>query len=135
MPHLDVVSGVDIAAGHHAVDLADNIAVAEVQLSLIQIACAWRSLASACWMAGASGMRREDAIEIPLGILLVEVLDGLFRRPCPRFWEVTELGRALQQFSQRLGTPEKFWSKSGGTSLKSWPLGGWMGRPRPTRIA
>ena len=38
LPRLDVVAGVDVAAGHHAVDLADDVAVAEVQLGLIQVA-------------------------------------------------------------------------------------------------
>src|SRR5439155_21530915 len=32
LPHGDVVAGVDVATGHHAVGLADDIAVAEVQL-------------------------------------------------------------------------------------------------------
>ena len=35
---LDVVAGVDVAAGDHAVDLADDVAVAEVQLGLGQVA-------------------------------------------------------------------------------------------------
>ena len=46
LPHGDVVAGVDVAAGDHAVDLADDVAVAEVQLGLGEVAlglpCAWR---------------------------------------------------------------------------------------------
>ena len=38
----------------------------------------------------------------PFGILLVKGRDGLFRRRGPRGGEVTELGGALEQFSQRL---------------------------------
>ena len=42
LPRLDVVAGVDVAAGHHAVDLADDVAVAEVQLGLIQVGAGLR---------------------------------------------------------------------------------------------
>ena len=38
LPRLDVVAGVDVPAGHHAVDLADDVAIAEVQLGLLQVA-------------------------------------------------------------------------------------------------
>ena len=38
LPDGDVVAGVDVAAGHHAVDLADDVAVAEVQLRLGEVA-------------------------------------------------------------------------------------------------
>ena len=58
LPGLHIVAGVDVAAGHQAVDVADDVAVAEVQLGLIQIVLGLSSLASACLTAGASGISR-----------------------------------------------------------------------------
>ena len=38
LPRLDVVAGVDVAAGDYAVDGGDDVAIAEIQLGLIQVA-------------------------------------------------------------------------------------------------
>ena len=38
LPRLDVIAGVDVAAGHHAIDLAGDVAIAEVQLRLGKVA-------------------------------------------------------------------------------------------------
>ena len=56
LPDLDVVAGIDVAAGHDAVDVAGDVAVAQVQLRLFQVARGLQQLASACLMAGALGM-------------------------------------------------------------------------------
>ena len=54
---LHIVAGIDIAARDHAVDFGDDIAIAQVQIGLIEIALALcRSLASACFKPGASLM-------------------------------------------------------------------------------
>ena len=41
---LDVVAGVHVAARHHAVDLADDVAVAEVQQGLVQVGARLQNL-------------------------------------------------------------------------------------------
>ena len=42
LPGLDVVAGVDVAAGDHAVDLGDDVAIAQVQLGLSEVALGLR---------------------------------------------------------------------------------------------
>src|SRR5208282_5468518 len=44
LPHQDVVAGIDVAAGHYAVNLADDVGVAEVQLGLVQVAACLEEL-------------------------------------------------------------------------------------------
>ena len=103
LPHLDVVAGVDVAAGHHAVDIADDAAVAEIQFGLVQVAAGLVDLGLGLLDGGRLGNELgEDAVEVALGILLVELRDGLFWGRGPRGRKVTELGRALQQFAQCL---------------------------------
>ena len=103
LPHLDVVAGVDVAAGHHAVDIADDAAVSEIQFGLIQVAAGLVDLGLGLLDGGRLGNELgKDAVEVALGILLVEVRDDLFWGRGPRGRKVTELGRALQQFAQCL---------------------------------
>ena len=85
LPGLDVVAGVDVAAGDHAVDLADDVAVAEVQLGLVQVALGLEELGLGLLDGRRVGNELgEDAVEVALGVLLVELLEGLLRGRVPR---------------------------------------------------
>ena len=78
LPRLDVVAGVDVAAGHHAVDLADDVAVAEVQQGLIQVGAGLEELGLG--LLDGRCVRDElfeDAVDVPPGILLAEVSQEL----------------------------------------------------------
>ena len=102
LPHRDVVSGVDVAAGHHAVDLADDVAVAEVQQGLIQVGAGLEELG-----LGLLDGRRvrdevfEDAVEIPAGIPLAEVSQELAWSHVLADQVQADLGRGLDQVVQR----------------------------------
>ena len=81
-PGGDVVAGVDIPAGHDAVDLARDVAVAEVQLRLGEVAPGLEELA-----LGLPDRRRlghepfQDPIDVPLPVAADELVEGLLGRP------------------------------------------------------
>ena len=99
LPGLHVVAGVDVAARDDAVDLGDDVAVAQIQLGLIQmLALASATCASACLICG--GFLDElgvDAIEISLGIALVELVDHFLGRGVPRLRHNSQRRGACQQ--------------------------------------
>src|SRR5262245_13050801 len=75
LPHGDVVAGVDVTAGHHAIDLAEDVAVAQVQLGLVQIALGLEELGLALFDGrGALNEHGVDEIEVAR-------LDHCFGRP------------------------------------------------------
>ena len=81
LPHGDVVARVDVAGGDHAVDLADHVAVAQVQLRLGEVAAGLERLASACRTAGASGTSRSRIRStFPSLSRRYELVQGLLRR-------------------------------------------------------
>ena len=82
-PADDVVAGVHVAARDDAVDLRDDVAVAQVQLGLVQVALRLGQLG-----LGLLDGRRilqelgVDAVDVALGVALVELLDHLPRASC-----------------------------------------------------
>ena len=82
LPRLDVVAGVDVAAGHHAVDLADDVAVAEVQLGLVEVAPGLEELGLGLLDRGRLGHEPlQDPIDVPLLVAADELVEGLLGRP------------------------------------------------------
>ena len=78
---LDVVAGVDVAAGDHAVDLGDDVAVAEVQLGLGEVAVGLSELGFGlldCRRVG--NQPGVDPVEVALGVLLEKLRHGLLGR-------------------------------------------------------
>ena len=101
---LDVVAGVDVAARHHAVDLADDVAVAEIQLGLIQIAAGLLQFGLRLLDGGRIGNDMLDRCDsdCPRGLACRTPQWPALGVAVHERREVTELGRALDQFSQRL---------------------------------
>ena len=102
LPHLDVVTGVHATAGDHAVDLADDIAVAEVQLGLRQVAAGLEQLG-----LGLLDARRirddlfEDALDVPAGLPFAEVSQPLLGREIRGGHGQTDLNGGLDQGVKR----------------------------------
>ena len=64
-----------------AVDVADNVAIAEIQFGLVQVAARLKELGLGLFDGRRIGNDvGVNAVEVALGILFVEVGDGLFRR-------------------------------------------------------
>ena len=102
LPHLDVVAGVDVAAGHHAVDVAEDVAVAEIQFGLGQIVFRLEELG----LGLLDGRRLAnqvviDTIQIALGVLLVESSMACFGSRPTRSGS-SRVGRRSEGFGQRL---------------------------------
>ena len=75
-----MVTGVDVAAGHHAIDLADDVAVAEVELGQREVAAGLVELGLGLLDGGCLGNQvGKDAIEIAFTVLLQEDVEGLPR--------------------------------------------------------
>ena len=103
LPGGDIVAGVDVAAGHHAVDLADDVAVAEVELGQREVAAGLVELGLGLLDGGCLGNQvGKDAIEIAFRVLLQEDVEGLLRGQDPRRGSVPEQGGAAVTLSQRL---------------------------------
>ena len=105
-PGGDVVAGVDVAAGHHAVDLADDVAVAEVQLRLGEVALGLEELGLGLLDRGR--LRHDpiqDPIDVPVFVAPDELVEGLLGRPVHGSQGQTDLRNAQDQLIQRLEHP------------------------------
>ncbi len=100
---LHVVAWIDVAPRDDAVDLAQHVAIAEIQLGLLQIALRLQELRLGLLDRRRIGDQlRIDFIQIAAGILLVEIGHGFIRRLVPTRWIIAEQGRALDQPFERL---------------------------------
>ena len=104
-PAIDVVAGIDAAPRHDAVDLRHHVAVAEVQLGLVEIGLRLGRFG----LGLLHGRRvledlREDAVDVALRIPLVEIGEHLLGRGVERI-DHTELRRGLHEASLRLLHP------------------------------
>ena len=106
LPGGDVVAGVDAAAGHHAVDLADDVAVAEVQLGLGEVAHGLESLRLG--LPDRGRLRHhplQDPIDVPLLVAPGELVEGLLGRLGDGDEGEADLRQALVDIGQRLADP------------------------------
>ena len=105
LARLDVVAGVDVSSSDDAVDLGAHVAVAEVELRLIEVALGLHHLGFGL-LNGRRGLNDLgiDAIEIALalGIEIEEFLDDLIGQCIERLRVHAERRSALQQVRQRL---------------------------------
>ena len=123
-PGGDVVAGVDAAAGHHAVDLADDVAVAEVQLGLGEVAPGLEELGLG--LPDGGGLRHhplQDAVDVPVLVAPGELVEGLPRRVGEGAEREAGLRHALEQRIQRLADPGERLVEVGGDVRQVLPLG------------
>ena len=100
---LNVVAGVDVAARHDAVDLAGDVAVAQIELGQHEVAAGLLELGLGLFDGRRVGNQGGiNVVEIALGILLQEDLQGLLRGRVPRRGSVSEQGRAVDRLAERL---------------------------------
>ena len=136
LPRLDVVAGVHVPADHDAVDLADDVAIAEVQFGQFHVVPRllavrpWPEARKAPWEPDPEGSGR-----CSLCCRACETLPG----PCSGVRSVDASGSpswvTVSMHSPRAArTVEKVWFRSGGTSLRPLPFSGWTARPRETRV-
>ena len=106
LPWRDIVAGVDVAAGHHAVDLADDVAVAEVQLGLGEVAPGLEEFGLGLPDRGRLGHEPlRDPLDVPLLVAPDELVEGLLGRLGEGAEGEADLRHALDQLGQRLADP------------------------------
>ncbi len=133
---LHVIAGVDVSPRDHAVDLGHDVAVAQVQFGLIEIA-----LGLIAFRHGQLDVGRlldelgVNSIQVAVRVSLVKVGDGLFGRRVVRRRKDAQRRRAGHQFRESLSDA---WSNSGrdraALASKSSAFSGFAGSPSPTRI-
>ena len=90
---LNIIAGIDIAAGHHAVDLAVNVAIAQVQLGLIEIGLGLHHLGFRLFDAG--GVRDqffEYLVDVAALVSFTKLFEHLVRSVIRAKQCETELG-------------------------------------------
>ena len=130
-----MVAGVDVAAGHHAVDLADDVAVAEVQLGLGEVAQGLESLRLG--LPDRRGLRHhplQDPIDVPLLVAAGELVEGLLGRLGDGDEGEADLRHALVHFGQRLADPGEGLVDVGG-DVRQLSSRGCGARPSATRAS
>ena len=106
LPDGDVVAGVNATAAYHAVDLADDVAIAEVQLGLGEVAHGLESLRLG--LPDRGRLRHhplQDPIDVPLLVAPGELLEGLLGRLRDGDEGEADLRQALVDIGQRLADP------------------------------
>ena len=102
LPDLNIIAGIDIAAGDDAVDFSDDVAIAKVEFSLSEIALGGFEVGFGL-LDGRRLRRqlRERAVDIAFGIGLFELLQHLLRSLVVGM-DNAQLSRALNQLRLRL---------------------------------
>ena len=103
LPGLNVVAGIDVAPGDHAVDFGNDVAIAKVQLRLREVALGLGQLGFGLFDSRRIGNQLGvDSVEFARRVLLEEFSEGGFGRDVPGSRGIPELGRAVEQLPEGL---------------------------------